>query len=300
MSAPVTTNSRQRGFTLIELLVVIAIISVLVALLLPAVQQAREAARRIECKNNLMQIGLALQNYMMAHEVLPPGSQDVTGPITGVASETAYHMGWIVQILPYLELGNMYNHVDFTRGVYTPENDPVRLMSPAILKCSSDNGKSTSVGFTNYFGVHHDVEAPISTDQNGVMFLNSSVRYDDIRDGSSYTIYVLEGVRDMRGSLGWTSGTFSSLRNGVIAVPATGAGQGTTYQLHGILEAGNAESKLHSQAPDLYVGGPSSRHVGGFQVVLGDGAVRFVSTNISPLLLRNLTHRADGEMIDSF
>ena len=73
--------TRHSGFTLIELLVVIAIIAVLIALLLPAVQQAREAARRTQCKNNMMQIGLALNNYMMAHEVLPPGTQNDTGPI---------------------------------------------------------------------------------------------------------------------------------------------------------------------------------------------------------------------------
>src|SRR5262245_32852973 len=90
----------RRGFTLIELLVVIAIIAVLIALLLPAVQQAREAARRTQCKNNLMQMGLALHNYEMTYERLPPGSVDPNRPIRNEPKD--YHFGWMVKLLPYL------------------------------------------------------------------------------------------------------------------------------------------------------------------------------------------------------
>ena len=102
------------GFTLIELLVVIAIISVLIALLLPAVQAAREAARRAQCCNNLMQLGIALQDYESAHEMLPPGVVNQTGPI--LDQPKGYHFGWLVQILPYCELKNVYNHFNFTDG----------------------------------------------------------------------------------------------------------------------------------------------------------------------------------------
>src|SRR5258708_4743285 len=90
----IARDNRRSAFTLIELLVVIAIIAVLIALLLPAVQQAREAARRTQCKNNLMQLGVALQNYMMAHDLLPPGTQNDAGPV--ISKEAGgYHMGWL-------------------------------------------------------------------------------------------------------------------------------------------------------------------------------------------------------------
>src|SRR5262249_46175339 len=109
------TRRRCPGFTLIELLVVIAIIAVLVALLLPAVQAAREAARRAQCVNNLMQLSIALQNYDSAHELLPPGVVDPSaGPIQNVAK--GHHIGWLAQLLPYVEQKNVYNHLNFSMG----------------------------------------------------------------------------------------------------------------------------------------------------------------------------------------
>lgn len=288
----------RTGFTLIELLVVIAIIAVLIALLLPAVQMAREAARRAECKNHLMQVGLALQNYSMTHDVLPPGSINPTGPIRGVVDESQYHMGWIVQILPYLELGNTFNHIDFREGVYSQVNSAVRSQSPAVLKCNSVPPGSTLVGGTTYFGVHHDIEAPIQENQDGVLYLNSSVHYEDITDGSAYTLFVVESLPDYRKSLGWMSGTYSSLRNGVVQTVME-EGQ-PRYFLHGALTEGTDEARLQQGDPELFVGGPRSQHTGGFHAVAGDGAVRFISNSISPLLLRNLCNRHDGEMIDSY
>jgi prepilin-type N-terminal cleavage/methylation domain-containing protein len=343
-------RSRRSGFTLIELLVVIAIIAVLIALLLPAVQQAREAARRTQCKNHLLQVGLALQNYLMAHEVLPPGTQNPKGPIISKEDETQYHMGWIVQILPYFEQGNVYNHVDFSKSVYAKENGPVRMRRLPVLNCPSDWGRSVNLnaGVTNYNGVHNDYETPIDVDQNGVLFLNSSVRYEDVRDGSSNTIYVMEARLDTGSDLGWMSGTRSSLRNGVVwknkpapTAPAADdapknddapnndtvpkndnapkndtevkSGQPSPppaavatpqYDGHQLMST-NTTGALLKQIDSLnagvdFVGGPSSPHIGGYHVVLGDGSVRFISVNINAPVLRNLTHRADGEMLDDF
>jgi prepilin-type N-terminal cleavage/methylation domain-containing protein len=92
---------QRPGFTLIELLVVIAIIAILIALLLPAVQQAREAARRCQCRNNVAQLGLALHNYELSYSGFPPGTVNPTGPIENKAE--GYHVGWAVQLLPYLD-----------------------------------------------------------------------------------------------------------------------------------------------------------------------------------------------------
>ena len=102
----------------------IAIIGVLVALLLPAVQAAREAARRMQCTNNLCQLILAVQNYEMTFRVYPPGTINDTGPIQNLPQ--GYHHNWITQLLPFIEEQNIYNHMDFQVGVYDDKNLPVR------------------------------------------------------------------------------------------------------------------------------------------------------------------------------
>lgn len=201
----------DRGFTLIELLVVIAIIAVLIALLLPAVQQAREAARRTQCKNNLMQIGLALHNYEMAYEVLPPGTVNPTGPIEN--KEVGYHVSWIVQLLPYLDQQNTYQHFDFSVGVYDEKNTKVVQTEVAVFRCpSSPLGGGVSGGGVNYAACHHDSEAPIDVGNNGVMFLNSSIHYHDIKDGATNTLFVGEQPGSLA-PMGWASGTRATLRN---------------------------------------------------------------------------------------
>ena len=182
-----------RGFTLIELLVVIAIIAVLIALLLPAVQQSREAARRTQCKNNLCQIGLAIQNYEMAHNVLPPGSVNPTGPIR--SEPIGYHMSWAVQILPYLEQQNVFRSIDFAVGAYDPRNEKSRKMVIPSYLCPSDFRHSTGdqgSSPSNFAGVQHDVEAPIDNGNHGVFVLNLAVSMDSVTDGTSTTLFVGE------------------------------------------------------------------------------------------------------------
>ncbi len=136
-----TFRPLRHGFTLIELLVVIAIIGILIALLLPAIQAAREAARRASCVNKLMQIGLALHQYELAHEGLPPGTIDTKGPIESKAE--GYHMSWIVQILPYVDEKTTFRNIDFDHSVYSPENAAVRAMGLSQFICPSYYGETS-------------------------------------------------------------------------------------------------------------------------------------------------------------
>jgi prepilin-type N-terminal cleavage/methylation domain-containing protein len=301
-------HARQiRGFTLIELLIVIAIIAILIALLLPAVQQSREAARRTQCKNHLTQIVLALQNYQTAFDVLPPGTVNPTGPIRAV--EQGYHVSWIVQILPHLEQQNVYHKFDFMFGVYSSENAAVRATPLPVLICPSDPGGLPGPGpsyASSYAGNHHDREAPIDKDNDGVLFLNSSIRVEDVPDGTSHTIYI--GERSILSTgvlksseLGWVSGTSSTLRN------ASALGDGYTRTILGLpgSKSGPLPPPVPSDAPGakdplLLVGGYDSHHTGGFQVGLGDSSVRFLNVNINSKVFRSLMNRADGETMPDF
>lgn len=199
---------RRIAFTLVELLVVIAIIGILVGLLLPAVQAAREAARRMSCSNNLLQLGVAIHNYEMAHRVLPPGTVDAKGPI--VHLPVGFHHSWIVQILPMLDERNAYKLLDHSQSIYSKANFAVRSYEINTLHCPSSNNSTGPT--SSYAGVHDSREVPIDVTNNGVLFLNSHVRFDDVSDGVSYTLFAGEREIDLT-DLGWSSGTRSSLRN---------------------------------------------------------------------------------------
>ncbi len=216
-----------RGYTFIEILTVVTIMGVLVALLLPAVQAAREAARRMSCQSRLSQVILAVHQYEAAHGVYPPGTIADQGPVR--SQPQGYHHNWIVQVLPYLELENAYRHVDSRVGVYHAANRPVRRLAPQVLRCPSS--PATGRGFSDYAGVHHEVEAPIDVDNNGSFFLNSRLVYDDIVDGTSNTAFIGE-KRTLRGDLGWMSGTRGTLRGmgTPINFPFTGGVAGAVPQ----------------------------------------------------------------------
>jgi len=291
----------RAGFTLIELLVVIAIIAVLVALLLPAVQAAREAARRVTCVNNLMQIGVALQNYEGAFETLPPGVVgEGKGPVLDEAK--GYGFGWMTRLLPYMEKKNVYNHLNFDVGLYESDNFTTRTNLIQSFLCPSEGASKTRaedrVAMSNYAGVHHDVEAPIAADNRGVMFLNSAIAYEDISDGTSQTLFVGEKLNDRLG-LGWASGTRASLRN--TGTPPNGKrGSGRVVVVTESGPEAEADDAEDDGAKALrHVGGFESNHAGGANFVFGDGSVRFIKNTINMAVYKLLGNRADGEDISA-
>jgi prepilin-type N-terminal cleavage/methylation domain-containing protein/prepilin-type processing-associated H-X9-DG protein len=294
---PRQSPCERRGFTLIELLVVIAIISVLIALLLPAVQSAREAARRSQCVNNLMQIGIALQGYESAHEVLPPGVVNETGPV--LDQPKGYGFGWMTQVLPFFEMRNVYNHFNLKVGLYEAANSTTRTNLIRSFLCPSDGGPNRDanrIAMTSYAGVHHDVEAPIAADNHGVLFLNSAIRYEDVTDGTSQTLFVGEKINDGL-DLGWASGTRASLRNTDRAVNRTPFGPNPGARPP--VPAVRGTEDIPNLGTPLYVGGFSSRHPGGSNFTFGDGSVRFIKNSVSAHVYQLLGNRADGEVVDS-
>ena len=218
---------RKTGFTLIELLVVIAIIAILVALLLPAVQQAREAARRTQCKNNLKQMGLALHNYESTHSTFPPGfisiattTFDAGGSSNQAVDESGPGWGVFAMILPFIDGANLNNNIDYNLSIIDPANAAARSSKISSYLCPSDTfddlvtvfeGDSVAGTVTNtvivddlgpvsYVGslAGADANAPGYQGRyeepgfNGMFHRNVAVRIRDITDGTSNTIGIGE------------------------------------------------------------------------------------------------------------
>ena len=286
--ASLTGNQRteapnRSAFTLVELLVVIAIIGVLVGLLLPAVQAAREAARRMSCSNNAVQIGLGTHLYEFSFEHLPPGTVADDGPI--VHRPMGRHISWMARILPHVEQRRLYDLLDVEGSIYAPVNDEPRQTSVGTFRCPSDPvvEVQTPWAITNYYGCHHGSEAPIAKDNNGLLFLNSKVRYEDVYDGMSHTVLLAEALA-YGDSLGWASGTRSSLRN----LGAIGFDRPTSE-----LDV----TDVPAPEGDESVGGFSSHHPGGVNVCFGDGSVQFLSQSLDPEVREALGNRSDGTLL---
>jgi prepilin-type N-terminal cleavage/methylation domain-containing protein/prepilin-type processing-associated H-X9-DG protein len=322
-------NSRIRyGFTLIELLVVIAIISVLIALLLPAVQAAREAARRVQCVNNLKQIGLALQNYHDAIGAFPMGYAARGGFVDG-ESDTAPGWGWGVMILPQLEQGPLSNAINAILPIEAPANSTVIRTSMTAYLCPSDvtegpfavsdaSGNLLATMTPSSYAAcvgndATDTASGLNNDGlgNGVMFRNSGIRLSGITDGASQTI--VAGERAWSNVNGVWTGVVTNgvVRGGAMnRCPTTGAlyyPAATLVQAHGHLL--NTDIDEDGGLDDY-----SSRHPGGANFVFGDGSVHFLKTVLrdsgqtfdgstvyspSSLVLQALTTRDGGEVVSA-
>ncbi|QDT65224.1 DUF1559 domain-containing protein [Calycomorphotria hydatis] len=280
----------RRGFTLIELLVVIAIIAILIALLLPAVQQAREAARRNQCKNNLKQIGLALHNYHDSHNVLPPGAIYVDSSYFGTWQWT-----WSAMILPFLEQAPLYQALQvgdrpawFGSGAQSVMTDTASIdfvnQPLSVFRCPSDTGpllterveNSTSgviCPMSNYVGACTSRFVRNSGErrgayENGVFYNTSKVRFRDVTDGLSNTIFVGERAWEIDNVLFYAANPFMT-GNG----ERYWGGNNTWFSLREPINNifGSSNGRIQSLA---------SHHVGGVQVLMGDGSVHFISENI--------------------
>ena len=307
------------GFTLIELLVVIAIIAVLIALLLPAVQAAREAARRINCVNNMKQIGLALHNYHEAVQTFPPGYASFWKADTGDAGTAEDDLGpgwgWAGMILPQMEQHAVFNAINFGLTMTYPANQTGQTVQINTYLCPSDstlrlvpvrdetNTKTVyTVAGSNYVGMYGTGEIGDAPGKgSGIFFRNSRVTFADVRDGTSQTLMVGERSHNLsyvtwtgRAVGGWLFKT-SSIEGGTDTFNA-GPEESFTMILGPIEEIDGPRTPNH---PRAHVEDYWSRHPGGVNFVFGDGSVRFVKNSINPLIYRALATRDGGEAVSS-
>lgn len=304
----ISPGKSQRGFTLIELLVVIAI---LIALLLPAVQQARAAARRTQCQNNLKQIGLALHNYHDTARCFPFGLGG-TGPKYSALS----------QLLPYFEQSNLYSDIDFSSQTTAAVNDSARLAEIPLFRCPSDfaNPQPSAGGAINYVPNKGTTLNWRDANANGVIYFMSATRFRDITDGTSNTAAFSERkVTDAsNGIVSPDSDVFLSTGNPTTpdeavqmcdAVDITDlANQFPNFMGAPWIDGKNAYQHINVpnarscgfQPARKASMGATSRHIGGVYVLLCDGATRFVSENIDRGVWRAVGTRAGNEVLGSF
>jgi prepilin-type N-terminal cleavage/methylation domain-containing protein len=327
---PILQTLRRRGFTLIELLVVIAIIAILIALLLPAVQQAREAARRSTCKNNLKQFGLAMHNYHESFNVFPPAainpgvhSDAVRAPWSANCPVECRNITGYLLLLPQLDQQPLFDQINFSlpvgraqRSGTGPSTDQELLFTSnlPVFQCPSDppwsepgvqpaghyamtNGHKTSYAFaeddymSNYrFSYKNDnrtIASPTPTfpartvPRKSAFGINGSARIGDIKDGPSMTMMMVETPRHK----------FS---------PQFGPFWNTWVYTQSICPGRTPINHVDTRNGVPYAFDAGSEHAGGCHILLGDGAVRFLSENIDNNITINLVRIGDGNTIGEF
>ncbi|MFA8016712.1 DUF1559 domain-containing protein [Bremerella cremea] len=310
-------HSRKSAFTLVELLVVIAIIGVLIALLLPAVQQAREAARRMQCTNNLKQLGIALHMYNDTYQTLPMG--------------VLQNHNWRVSVLPFMEQRNLYDQLDFSvdfRGDQNNANTPL-LSDQAVdtFVCPSSpldsnmnpgwNGQRYQ--YHHYMGVSGATDTSIGTCQrfygyncdNGPFSVNKKVKLAELTDGTSNTMilgeqsdrvkYTGPGVGSWPFAEGKTMspGGYHGGWEGPGNLDGTGSQWGIMSGIVPIQYGPNATCPDQWDCGYCYINSTilASAHPGGINISLADGSVRFIPETIDLNNFKLLALKSDGQVV---
>ncbi|MGA2619803.1 MAG: DUF1559 domain-containing protein [Thermoguttaceae bacterium] len=317
----------RTAFTLVELLVVIVIIGILVAMMLPAVQATREAARRTQCENNLKQIGLALHGFHESFGSFPAGYVSTVGA-GGPADDKGPGWGWAAMIFPYIEEQNTYRQIHLDKDITDPANAAVRATRVSAFLCPSDPGKGTftvqalnssspltdasgnpvQVGHSNYVGVFGNPEITpdpgfLSTDparditHRGMFCRNTTVRVQDVTDGTSRTLFV--GERSS--NLAYATWTGAVTGGEVPPDPINPYGYGPEGAPVLVLGHTGDASDVPPHTPNSivnHVDDYRSMHPLGVNFLFVDGSVRMVNEDIDPSTWWALGTRAGGEMVD--
>jgi prepilin-type N-terminal cleavage/methylation domain-containing protein/prepilin-type processing-associated H-X9-DG protein len=292
-SPPRQCRAARRGFTLIELLVVIAIIGFMIALLLPAVQMAREAARRLQCSNNLKQIALAAHNYVSTNNALPQGMtlQPNASSPTGVTTSGSL----FVSLMPQLENKPLFDAVNYDFNLFNAANFTVSAVGIDTLWCPSDpevsrpkvlpDGALLDPGeavmyYTSYAGsagtwmLWFQQDPLPQRTMNGLFHIRSSVRYSEITDGLSNTLAFGERAHTLLDDTSalwwhwWTSGNYGD------TLFCSFYPMNPFRKVNGLyVDSGDARA-------DAYISGASSLHPGGANFAFMDGSVRFLKETI--------------------